>query len=261
MSSVRRKTKRTIQRKVKPVRPSKTVETNYRIRVRKHIQRIYEPLFASQNWISITPERIDRLKRKVTKRINDSLKDGGSATKAVKAMVRDGNQYNKRSNRALWSDAVGVSFAKIMDREGITEIMQAKVRENVSLIRSVSSEMLERTEDVLWRQLNGQTTETLNAALSSIYGNANNRATIIARDQTSKFNAALNRQRNENLSVTKYIWRTSNDERVRDSHEANNGQTFEYDEPPPSTGNPGDDVLCRCTAEPDVGAVLDRLGL
>ncbi len=261
MSSIRRKTKKAIQKRIKPVRPSKKVETNYRVRVRRHIRRIYDPLLSSKDWPAITPDRINRLKKKVTNRIDDSLKEGGSATKAIKSMVRDGNRYNKRSNRKLWSDAVGVSFAKIMDKEGIADIMKARISENASLIRSVSSEMLERTEDALWRQFNGQTTETLNGALSSIYGKANNRAKIIARDQTSKFNSALNRQRNENLGIEDYIWRTSGDERVRDEHDKNNGQSFSYENPPEDTGNPGDDVMCRCTAEPDVTAVLDRLGL
>lgn len=49
--------------------------------------------------------------------------------------------------------------------------------------------------------------------------------------------------------TTHYIWRTRDDEKVRPSHAANDGQIFAWDEPP-ATGNPGEDFGCRCTAEP-----------
>jgi Phage Mu protein F like protein len=45
-----------------------------------------------------------------------------------------------------------------------------------------------------------------------------------------------------------YIWRTSEDEKVRPSHAANNGKIFSRSSPPP-TGNPEDDFNCRCTDE------------
>jgi len=50
-------------------------------------------------------------------------------------------------------------------------------------------------------------------------------------------------------TTTHYIWRTSGDGKVRDSHAANNGKIFAWDDPPP-TGHPGEDFGCRCTAEP-----------
>lgn len=49
--------------------------------------------------------------------------------------------------------------------------------------------------------------------------------------------------------TTHHIWRTRDDEKVRSSHAANDGQVFAWDDPPP-TGHPGEDYECRCTAEP-----------
>ena len=49
--------------------------------------------------------------------------------------------------------------------------------------------------------------------------------------------------------TTHYIWRTRGDEKVRQSHAANDGQIFAWDNPPP-TGHPGEDFGCRCTSEP-----------
>ena len=53
----------------------------------------------------------------------------------------------------------------------------------------------------------------------------------------------------EERTTTHYIWRTRGDGKVRDSHAANNGKIFAWDNPP-STGHPGEDYGCRCIAEP-----------
>lgn len=52
-----------------------------------------------------------------------------------------------------------------------------------------------------------------------------------------------------NHSTALYIWRTAGDNKVRASYEANDGKIFRWDSPPP-TGNPGDAINCRCTAQP-----------
>jgi SPP1 gp7 family putative phage head morphogenesis protein len=56
-------------------------------------------------------------------------------------------------------------------------------------------------------------------------------------------------------STTLYIWRTAGDNKVRPSHASNEGKIFRWDSPPP-TGNPGDAINCRCTAEPYVSPFL-----
>ena len=55
--------------------------------------------------------------------------------------------------------------------------------------------------------------------------------------------------RTENHPTTHYIWRTQSDGKVRQSHAANDGKIFSWDEPP-ETGHPGEDYGCRCIAEP-----------
>lgn len=256
-----RKKKRKKKKKIKPVFPSKRIETEYRVGLFGHTARLYEQMLKATRWTSFTPERINGLISNIEKTIALSTSENGRANKLARAMVREGNKYNKKKNRLLWESAVGVSFAKIMDSEDIEEILQGRLNENISLIKSVSEEMRQRTEDVLWRFFNGQSNESLIDQLSYIYRQADNRVKTIARDQVSKFNAALNRQRQLNVGVEYYFWRTSQDERVRSSHSANEGERFAYDSPPEGTGHPGDDVNCRCTQEPDITQVLDKLGL
>jgi len=75
------------------------------------------------------------------------------------------------------------------------------------------------------------------------------RAELIARDQTTKTNAAVARAGHEDAGFTHYSWSTSMDERVRPEHEALEGMVFSYATGSPE-GNPGDPVQCRCVAIP-----------
>lgn len=84
-----------------------------------------------------------------------------------------------------------------------------------------------------------------------------NKADLIARDQTAKLNGQLNELRQTELGVPKYIWRTSLDERVRETHRRKEGKVFSWDDPPPDTGHPGEDYNCRCTAEPYLEEMLN----
>ena len=52
------------------------------------------------------------------------------------------------------------------------------------------------------------------------------------------------------MGISEYRWGTAGDERVRETHEANDGKVFRWDTPPAETGHPGNDVQCRCTARP-----------
>ena len=74
----------------------------------------------------------------------------------------------------------------------------------------------------------------------------------LTRDQVSKLTGALNEARQTEVGVARYQWQTSEDERVRPTHQDNNGQVFAWASPPPETGHPGTDVQCRCVALPVV---------
>lgn len=65
------------------------------------------------------------------------------------------------------------------------------------------------------------------------------------------------------MGVTGYIWRTANDNRVRDNHGDLDGQRFTWDDPPmgggtseDEPGHSGSGIQCRCYAEPDLSPLL-----
>lgn len=80
------------------------------------------------------------------------------------------------------------------------------------------------------------------------------RAQLIARTEIAKANAALTEARAQMAGITHYIWRTMQDEDVRESHAALEGQIFAFDAPPVvdegGAYNPGGVYNCRCYSEP-----------
>ncbi len=93
--------------------------------------------------------------------------------------------------------------------------------------------------------------EDLADLLQGRTGVAESRAMLIARDQTTKLNGALNEIRQTEAGVTSYTWSTSLDERVRDEHSEREGEVFDWDSPP-EDGHPGEPIQCRCVAIPVV---------
>ncbi|OOF84452.1 phage head morphogenesis protein [Rodentibacter ratti] len=118
---------------------------------------------------------------------------------------------------------------------------------NVSLISNLQADYLNKINNAVTQSvLSGGDIKDLAAQIKEIAKVSEKRAALIARDQTSKFNAALTQARHEDLGVKKYMWSTAGDERVRDSHAEKDGQIFEYANPPEDTGHPGHDINCRC---------------
>jgi len=94
------------------------------------------------------------------------------------------------------------------------------------------------------------------------------------------FAGLINQLRQQDLGIERYIWRSQDDAKVRDSHADNDDQVFRWDQPP-AGGHPGQAHNCRCVAEPvapgsrtdviladltlpieaPVDAILRRLGL
>lgn len=129
------------------------------------------------------------------------------------------------------------------------------VSDNTALIRDIDRTLLDDVAALLIRaQAEGMTARTAGAELSKRTGIALRRARFIARNEIATINAALTKQRQTGAGVREFIWRTSQDERVRDEHAALEGTRWRWDAPPPE-GVPGQPIGCRCTAEP----VLDEI--
>lgn len=131
--------------------------------------------------------------------------------------------------------------------------------ENVSLIKDIPEKVIADLEKSITRAFaSGTLRQDLEEELTQKFGFAEDRARLIARDQIGKLNGQLSRQRNTELGCKRYIWRTMNDDRVRDEHDDREGKVFFYDDPPEG-GHPGDDVQCRCYDEPIFDDILQSI--
>ena len=153
--------------------------------------------------------------------------------------------------------AVSVSLSMI--EKPITDKLEGFAALNVDLIKSVNERYFDRIRlDVQEAFSSGMHPSTLAELFVERDGMAENDAMRIARDQIGKLNAQLNEERQQAMGLTGYTWRTANDSRVRDEHDARDGEHFEWDDPP-EDGHPGEPIQCRCYAEPDFSPVIDDL--
>jgi len=138
-------------------------------------------------------------------------------------------------------------------------------RSNVDLITGINEKQRARLVGLLEpAQRTGVRHEDLIKEIQDIVGTGKSRATLIARDQTVKHNAATQQAQAKAAGITRYRWRITRDEATRPMHRALDGKEFSYDQPPVTNKNgdrnhPGEDYQCRCQAEPviDLFAGLD----
>lgn len=149
------------------------------------------------------------------------------------------------------------------------KLIQLWIRENVNLIESIPRNLLFSVERVISDSINlGNTHTSLASNLQKQFNISRNRALLIARDQIAKLNGNLTRQRNLDLGITRYVWLSARDERVRHSHRVLEGKLCQWEDPTiysnaPNGSNdkfkqrtsiggaiyhPGQDIQCRCTS-------------
>lgn len=208
------------------------------------VLRQFEPEYVNDAY-AITLEQ-------VFERLRDAYSSVDQQAKAVASGFTGAvNTANKQRFYAAMENAVGVDLRQVLQNENLTDILIATTRENVALIRSIPDEYLKKVETIVFTgTTQGRSAVSMLKQIQKLGKVTESRARLIARDQTSKLNSALNQQRQQNLGIEEYIWRTSGDERVRSSHAAKNGKRFRWDDPPEDTGHPGQDIQCRCVAQP-----------
>lgn len=180
-------------------------------------------------------------------RLEQSIRDFGQRTADYQ-----GSQLQRQIRTAM-----GIEVPLSDPRYG--ERLRNWTTENVGLIKSIPGDMLDEVERELVRGVNdGTRWEVLASRIEQRFGVAERRAALIARDQVGKFYGSVQRARQTNLGIKRYIWRTSRDERVRPEHVEREGEIFEWADPP-EDGHPGQPINCRCTAEPILEDLLDEL--
>lgn len=184
-------------------------------------------------------------------------------------------QISRQVRRALGVDP-------IFRDKGLTARVEQFTHENIALVKRIPQRLHGELESMVTRAVAGgvrgaptgpelsaaakKKSRTLAAQIEERFQVSEKHARVIARDQIGKFYAGVNHARQKEMGVSRFIWRTVGDERVRGnpggkypdaepSHYDLDGEEFSYDNPPTPPGAnepllPGEDYQCRCWAEP-----------
>ena len=159
--------------------------------------------------------------------------------------------HNREQIARQMRSAVG--FDLFYDDPDLVDLMEGFEAANVSHIKTIEATAFPQIERIVsdgFRR--GQRANTVADQLVNALGVTQSKAEFWARDQIGSLNGQLTRSRQKSLGVNSYVWRTSRDERVRESHRQLEGTVQSWDDPP-TVGkrqvHPGEDYLCRCDAE------------
>ena len=170
----------------------------------------------------------------------------GPVTAQVAARAGVMRSYQKRAFERVMNRALGVDVGPLSLGPNIAARTTTWIGTNVDLIKTIPPRFHFAMKRDLLKLAGGAAfdRQALAQIVSKNYGSAGYNLRRITRDQTQKLIAQLNQQRQADVGVTHYIWRTSEDERVRPSHRRNNGNEFAWAQPPVQTGHPGNDIQC-----------------
>lgn len=153
---------------------------------------------------------------------------------------------------------IGIKLSKA--DPGVSKLVPGFRKQNVALVKTMFEREKSKLEQLLADGA-GRRVESLAADIAERFEITTRHAELIARDQCLKLNANISHERMQNAGITKFVWTTAGDERVRPEHDDLDGETFSFDDPPVTnsdgdTNLPGEDFQCRCVAFP-VDDILD----
>ncbi|QGH71263.1 head protein [Yersinia phage vB_Yen_X1] len=156
--------------------------------------------------------------------------------------------------------AIGVNLT--LPYGDLSAKLAAWVEMNTGLITKLSTDHLTAIQEIIGRGFRGGVSvRELAKEIAERTAMSKRRARLIARDQIGTLNGQVTEERNTELGIAKYIWRTMEDERVRGnpsgkyprakpSHFSFNGKIYTWKD---GTGtkdkHPSYGIQCRCYAE------------
>lgn len=264
------------QRRLRPIRLNHRAELTYRAGLLQLVRRCRDEIAESIGQLkpywprpsagdsvraadsvpASTKQLIAKAKRKLGNLDHWAKRMTGLAVQANKESV------DKRLAGAI-RGAIGVDVSHILHANGpMLQSMTFATRNNVALIKTIPEQYFDRVyQTVTDSWTSGMRWESMVEQIQRDGEITENRAKLIARDQTSKMNAAFNQERQQQVGIEKFEWSTSEDERVRESHAELDGQVFDWNNPPvvdDEVATPGTPINCRCVAIPVID--MDLLG-
>jgi len=212
---------------------------------------------------------------KVAHHVGDIVSRFGGNLDATDAMIAALERYAKAVEP--WATAVGARIvAEIDARDKVAwraaseqisrglrrelqnaptgAVARALVEEQVALIKSLPLEAAQRVQNLALEAFTGgKRADDIVAAIMETGGVTASRARTIARTEIGRCTEAFTEARATSIGSEGYIWRTSKDGDVRDSHRRMEGRFVSWDSPPVLDGlrgHAGAVPNCRCYPDP-----------
>lgn len=175
-----------------------------------------------------------------------------AAGEQVKSLLALEGQRHTKQFMTSARRAFGIDLGSVIAEADLGDYLEAAALRNASLIRGMADDILKRVaQETTGSLIAGESAKTLQARLKKQLEISDSRARLIARDQAGKLTADLNGIRQQQAGIESYIWRTSQDERVRPRHAQLQGKEYKWGEPTGAEDGlpPGQPIQCRCSAQ------------
>jgi len=186
-----------------------------------------------------------RVRRKLLKQF-----DGERLDKMVDKYTGKVDKRNKAEFYRRASKSVGISREELEATEGLTFQINAYKAETQQWVKKMRDDTLQQwTSNTLRQMAEGKGLPEILKQFDGMVEQRRGHAKMVARTQIATFNSLTSKARAQNLGITKAIWKTAADERVRSSHASRDGKEFElseglYDSSDGKTLLPGTDYQC-----------------
>ena len=240
--------------------PTKTIEENYKQALYKVAQEIDKQVKRQTKGKDINVGKLIKLMKQL-RNYSDDLNDW--AKKKAFDLVYMLNTDNKQKWRRH-SKKISKGLRKVLEEdEYIKNLMKQYMNQNAELITSLPITAAKKVQKlILETYVTGEKrSEYLIPEIMKLGDMTKNRAKLIARTETAKIRSGLTQARALSIGNIWYIWRTSEDARVRSSHDIMQDVLVRWIDPPSpeeldnqktSYGHyhAGNIFNCRCYAEP-----------
>lgn len=245
-----------------PIRPNAGLEADYRRRLERLVGEMHGSL---TYWLTAayrarppemaadaSPARVmqaafNRLARRWERKI-DVL--------ATATALHFGTAVNDRNEKAIATLMRTAGWTvSLKQTAAANDVLQATIAENVSLIKSIGQQHLSQVERLVMQSVQqGRDIAWLTDELEGRYAITRRRAALIARDQSNKATAAIQRVRYQEVGIEQALWMHSHGgKHPRPSHVAHDGKVFDIREGALIDGKriwPGTEINCRCVCRP-----------
>jgi hypothetical protein len=125
----------------------------------------------------------------------------------------------------------GINVADLIAKEGLKSTTNALVAETSQWIQTLRDDTFQKfTNNTLFAMSQGESLDTIVSQFDDVVSERKNHAKFLARNQVQNYNSITTKIRAQNLGITKAVWETAGDERVRPSHEDREGKEFDLAE-------------------------------